>query len=78
MIITDADCLLSKNFVESYVATYQREKCGVVVSYFGIELYNRDPINTLEFYEQDIDRVKKDCKVQDSYDPRSFLNTVTR
>jgi glycosyltransferase involved in cell wall biosynthesis len=77
IIITDADCLLSKNFIQTYVDTYEKTEADVVVSDF-IELEGRDPFITLSRYENNNELVKKSRKVDTSIQPNSFLNSVTR
>jgi glycosyltransferase involved in cell wall biosynthesis len=76
LVIIDADCLLSKNFLEEYHRCFKDS--DVVVSNFGIELCDRPALPTLEMYEQNPPWVIRDRKIQDAVQPNSFLNCVTR
>ncbi len=77
LIITDADCVLSRNFVETYVRAYETPGVVAVVSDYGIELGVRKPLPTLAHFESHPWQVSWWRRVQDS-PSNSFLNTVTR
>lgn len=77
LIITDADCIFSPNYLEEFKKCFEL-KADVVVSHFGIELGKRNPQEAIKYYENNRLAVLKDRKIQESSDLSSFLNCVTR
>lgn len=78
VIVIDADCMLSRDFVRRHAEAHSFADCEVVIG--PIALYERgtDPLVCLQEVEENPSRVFSRLRRQDPVNIHSFVNCVTR
>ncbi|MEO7403726.1 MAG: glycosyltransferase family 2 protein, partial [Burkholderiales bacterium] len=78
LIIIDADCMLTRRFVERHVAAHAFDDCEVVIGPLNIETREVEPLDVLAMYAADPARAAAVAGLQDPTNVTSFLNCITR
>lgn len=78
LIVIDADCMLNRDFVKRHVEAHAFDDCEVVIGPLNIETKGGDPLAVLAAYEADPALAMANAELQDSRNPTSFLNCITR
>lgn len=78
IVITDADCMLNRDYLKHHADAHSYDDCEVVIGPFNLETNGRDPHTVLREYEAEPEKVLADNQPQDPLNKRSFLNCITR
>ncbi|MEI7621880.1 MAG: glycosyltransferase, partial [Candidatus Moraniibacteriota bacterium] len=78
VIVIDADCVVNKTFLKNHANAYFCNDCDVAVGPFNLETQEREPIEVLNYYENNLGEAELNAQFQDSVNKKSFLNCITR
>lgn len=77
-LIIDADCIVNQDFLTLHAETYKFDDFDMSIGPFNLETNQRDPVEVLQYYENNPEKAEEDCLLQDPINKRSFLNCITR